>query len=406
MGKAETYYDVLQVQESASTEVIRGAYRYLSQKWHPDRNVNNEVEANFKIRKINEACDVLRDVNKRAAYDDFLKSERNQQRYTRASSEVSPSHECSDKENKNEVKESNGSYFWYWIFLSIVCFAVFKIFGFIAGALLLVTYFIARIKINFFGSVLLSILVGVFVSIVISATYMDKLDYSRPVVVESDVHNNGKVNKNYKESGVYYEKGGQVNFPDDATISLGKPDSGVSSAEDVEVFRLVSSSGHVFEVNETSDGFRLESKSYGVLYLGKSCDALSGVGGRGYWFQPEGSIMVQLEEGGVEFQGQFFSYSGCSSYSLPLNIFKGIAISKSGKVYSVSKTDHGLVLSSSEFGTLYIGRSCDVLSTKYGEGYWFIKDNDLLVHLDVGRVNFPRLEVDNSSCIDPSVYEK
>ncbi len=33
-----SYYDILEVSPSASDEVIRGAYKYLVQKWHPDKN--------------------------------------------------------------------------------------------------------------------------------------------------------------------------------------------------------------------------------------------------------------------------------------------------------------------------------------------------------------------------------
>ena len=50
-----THYANLQVSENASPEVIRGAYRYLSQKWHPDKNPDNMAEAERIASLINEA---------------------------------------------------------------------------------------------------------------------------------------------------------------------------------------------------------------------------------------------------------------------------------------------------------------------------------------------------------------
>jgi molecular chaperone DnaJ len=69
MAKVD-YYELLEVQRTASDGELKSAYRKLAMKWHPDRNPGNkDCEAKFK--EINEAYDVLKDEQKRAAYDRF-----------------------------------------------------------------------------------------------------------------------------------------------------------------------------------------------------------------------------------------------------------------------------------------------------------------------------------------------
>ena len=64
------YYEVLGVNRDASDADLKGAYRKLAMKWHPDRNPENpKAEENFKEAK--EAYEVLADGQKRAAYDQF-----------------------------------------------------------------------------------------------------------------------------------------------------------------------------------------------------------------------------------------------------------------------------------------------------------------------------------------------
>ena len=64
------YYDILSVSKGASDEEIKGAYRKLAMRWHPDRN-NGSAESEEKFKELTEAYDVLRDPNKRAAYDRY-----------------------------------------------------------------------------------------------------------------------------------------------------------------------------------------------------------------------------------------------------------------------------------------------------------------------------------------------
>ena len=64
------YYETLSVERTASETDIKTAFRKHAMQCHPDRNPgNNEAEHRFK--EINEAYEVLKDPDKRAAYDRF-----------------------------------------------------------------------------------------------------------------------------------------------------------------------------------------------------------------------------------------------------------------------------------------------------------------------------------------------
>jgi len=64
------YYEVLGVSRSASADEIKKAYRRLAMKHHPDRN-KDDSGSEGKFKEVKEAYEVLRDSDKRAAYDRF-----------------------------------------------------------------------------------------------------------------------------------------------------------------------------------------------------------------------------------------------------------------------------------------------------------------------------------------------
>lgn len=94
------YYDILEVSEKASKEVIEKAYKALAKKYHPDLNIDNKKEAEAKMKELNEAYEVLIDDNKRANYDNILNKKREIQRRKE---------EYSAKSSNNSSSPSNSS---------------------------------------------------------------------------------------------------------------------------------------------------------------------------------------------------------------------------------------------------------------------------------------------------------
>jgi molecular chaperone DnaJ len=66
----QDFYDILGVSKSADADELKRAYRKLAMQLHPDRNPGDK-STEQKFKDINEAYDVLKDDQKRAAYDRF-----------------------------------------------------------------------------------------------------------------------------------------------------------------------------------------------------------------------------------------------------------------------------------------------------------------------------------------------
>jgi molecular chaperone DnaJ len=64
------FYETLGVSKTADEKELKGAFRKLAMKWHPDKNPG-DASAEKKFKEINEAYEFLKDPQKRAAYDRF-----------------------------------------------------------------------------------------------------------------------------------------------------------------------------------------------------------------------------------------------------------------------------------------------------------------------------------------------
>ena len=64
------YYDVLGVERTSDDGELKSAFRKLAMKWHPDRNPSDK-SCEVRFKEINEAYEILKDPDKRAAYDRF-----------------------------------------------------------------------------------------------------------------------------------------------------------------------------------------------------------------------------------------------------------------------------------------------------------------------------------------------
>lgn len=75
----EDYYQILEIDKNASDKEIKKQYRKLAlkvlnlyYKYHPDKNKDNQKEAEEKFIKINEAYEVLGNPEKRKIYDEVF----------------------------------------------------------------------------------------------------------------------------------------------------------------------------------------------------------------------------------------------------------------------------------------------------------------------------------------------
>ncbi len=64
------YYETLEIERTVDDGQIKAAFRKLAMKWHPDKNPGDQ-DSEIRFKEINEAYEVLKDPDKRAAYDRF-----------------------------------------------------------------------------------------------------------------------------------------------------------------------------------------------------------------------------------------------------------------------------------------------------------------------------------------------
>lgn len=111
-----TYYEVLEVSENASEEVIKMAYKALCRKYHPDVYNGDEKFANDMMSLINEAYGVLSDPEKRSSYDYFLQA----QREPRQAQEEKRQDDYYEPEESNDYKMPGFEWFKIYRFLVLL----------------------------------------------------------------------------------------------------------------------------------------------------------------------------------------------------------------------------------------------------------------------------------------------
>ncbi len=106
------YYEILEVSEKASKEVIEKAYKALAKKYHPDLNHDNPKDAETKMKQLNEAFDVLSDDSKRANFDNILAKKRNLEEMKKQSSnDISAQARVNNIADANKIAYSNKGYY-------------------------------------------------------------------------------------------------------------------------------------------------------------------------------------------------------------------------------------------------------------------------------------------------------
>ncbi len=132
MQKIKSHYDNLQVQETASLDVIKGAYKHLIQKWHPDKHPNERATAERITKMLNDAFTVLSDPVTRKKHDEWIAEQRNkeqkhdEQKNTYDNSGNSKNEQQSERQNNGENVSKNKEYIkkpknkqYFLLFLSV-----------------------------------------------------------------------------------------------------------------------------------------------------------------------------------------------------------------------------------------------------------------------------------------------
>jgi DnaJ domain len=99
-----THYDNLKVTRGAPAEVIRAAYKALSQRYHPDKNPSPDAQRIMRI--INEAYAVLGDPDRRTAYDRELAAREREVPKVQGPSASAPQQSAAPRDGSAGVKPS------------------------------------------------------------------------------------------------------------------------------------------------------------------------------------------------------------------------------------------------------------------------------------------------------------
>lgn len=100
MKDSKNYYEILEVSEGASVQVISAAYRTLAAKYHPDKNPEHQ-DSSDRMAAINVAFGVLSDPIRRKLYDDEIESDKNANPKPEDESPKTPAEPLVDENNRN-----------------------------------------------------------------------------------------------------------------------------------------------------------------------------------------------------------------------------------------------------------------------------------------------------------------
>lgn len=103
-------YEVLEVSEKASKEIIEKAYKVLAKRYHPDlQEEKDKKQAEEKMKQINEAYTILIDDEKRKAYDIELNAKRQEEIQKKMQENTKVNNEITrvEQESFNDLQNAN-----------------------------------------------------------------------------------------------------------------------------------------------------------------------------------------------------------------------------------------------------------------------------------------------------------
>jgi len=103
MDSNKNYYEILGLKRSSSQDEIKKAFRKLASKYHPDKYPENSKFAEDMMKQINIAYQVLSDLDKKIAYDEWL----NSQNKSNSESQTSSSKKKDRESQKNNSSNDN-----------------------------------------------------------------------------------------------------------------------------------------------------------------------------------------------------------------------------------------------------------------------------------------------------------
>ncbi|MBR4110920.1 MAG: DnaJ domain-containing protein [Clostridia bacterium] len=106
----KNYYEILEVNETASQEVIERVYKLLAKKYHPDMNLDNPKEAEEKFKEVTTAYETLSNPDKRKKYDEELSYERQQQNEVNSYTNTTTQETYAYAEPQQEYTQTTYSY--------------------------------------------------------------------------------------------------------------------------------------------------------------------------------------------------------------------------------------------------------------------------------------------------------